>query len=351
MKRIVVKIGTNVITKSDGSLNVSVLKGLVDQIARIKKKGYHVIVVSSGAMAAGRAVIGTEEHQKDKVVQRQLLTAVGQVHLVSTYDKFFVEHKLNCAQVLATKADFKDRSHYMNMKNCFEGLLRDDIIPIVNENDVVAVEELMFTDNDELAGLVAGMMDMDALLVLTNVDGVMKDGEVLTRVEGKIDDISFEVGTSLFGRGGMQTKWDVATKMADLGITTYIVRGDRPKIIERVLDGEEIGTVFAPRKKVDSKRKWIAASRGHEKGVVYVNDCAEDLFVNDDTARSLLPVGIEKIEGSFEKGDVIKIVGASGKDVGYGVAQYGVDKAKRYIGKKRKKALIHYNYLYIEKRN
>ena len=169
-KTIIIKIGTNVITTAEGLLDIAIMEHLVGQIVALKKTGIQIILVSSGAMGAGRGLLGISP--KETVTNSQLLAAVGQVKLMDTYQKLFEKHHMFCAQILATKEDFRDRQHYLNMRNCFTKLLHDDIIPIANENDVVSVQELMFTDNDELAGMIASMMDVYKLLILTSVDGV-----------------------------------------------------------------------------------------------------------------------------------------------------------------------------------
>ncbi len=169
-KKITIKIGSNILAKSDGTLNVSRIAHLVDQISFLHKNGVEVVLVSSGAVAAGRAVLEPAK-KTDAVSQRQLWAALGQVKLISLYSDFFVDHKLICAQVLTTKENFSSRGHYLNMKNCFTTLLDNKVIPIVNENDTISVNELMFTDNDELSGLIASMLNSEALILLTNVDG------------------------------------------------------------------------------------------------------------------------------------------------------------------------------------
>ena len=170
-KKITVKIGSNVLAKADGTLNVSRIAHLVDQVAFLHKNGIEVVLVSSGAVAAGRAVLQPEK-KSDAVSQRQLWAALGQVKLISRYSDFFGEHNQVCAQVLTTKENFSSRGHYLNMKNCISTLLENRVIPIVNENDTISVTELMFTDNDELSGLIASMVNSDALILLSNVDGV-----------------------------------------------------------------------------------------------------------------------------------------------------------------------------------
>src|ERR1700712_2936759 len=174
-KRIVVKIGSNVLTQSNGLPDQHRIGKLVEQMAAIKQQGIEVTVVSSGAVAAGRSLI-TVSDKYDAIATRQLLASIGQVKLINTYTQLFEKHDILCSQVLVTTEDFKGRQHYLNMKNCLEILLQHQVIPIVNENDVVSVTELMFTDNDELAGLIASMLNAQALIILTNVDGIY-DGD------------------------------------------------------------------------------------------------------------------------------------------------------------------------------
>jgi len=155
-KKVVVKLGTNVLTRTNGALDITSISHIVDQIVQLKQQGIEVILVSSGAVGAGRSAIQLSKNL-NKIVQRQVYSAIGQIHLLNLYNNLFGNHQIFCAQVLATKEDFRDRTHYLNMKNCFQALLRDNVIPIVNENDVISVNELMFTDNDELAGLIASL--------------------------------------------------------------------------------------------------------------------------------------------------------------------------------------------------
>ena len=187
-KKITVKIGSNVLAKTDGTLNVSRIAHLVDQIAILHKNGVEVVLVSSGAVAAGRAVLEPAK-KTDAVSKRQLWAALGQVKLITRYSDFFNEHNLVCAQVLTTKENFSSRGHYLNMKNCIKTLLENKVIPIVNENDTISVTELMFTDNDELSGLIASMLNSEALIILSNVDGVFtahpeaKNARLLRKIE------------------------------------------------------------------------------------------------------------------------------------------------------------------------
>ncbi|MBU1017541.1 glutamate 5-kinase [Patescibacteria group bacterium] len=353
-KRIIIKVGTNVITQENGLLNEPVLKELVSQIAQLKKKGAEVVLVSSGAMGAGRPFVRLRE-KCNRVLERQILAAVGQTRLMNTYDRLLQKHGFLCAQVLATKEDFRDRRHYLNMKSCLEGLLQDEILPIVNENDVISVSELMFTDNDELAGLLSAMLNVEALIILSTVDGVMdrdpkeKGAKVISVVKPKHKNIHEGITSekSLFGRGGMLTKCRIAERMSKLGITTHIANGKTKNILLDIFNNKSAGTLFPPAKKVSGIKKWIAHAEGQERGIAIVNKCAEEVLVAKDKAASLLPVGITKVTGDFEKGDIIRVENEKGKRVALGVAQYSSQKAKEFIGKSGKKPLIHYDYLFI----
>ena len=253
-KKIVVKVGTNVIAKTDGSLDRAIMAGLVKEISQLKSAGIDIIFVTSGAVGAGTSVVQIQK-KANSVIKRQILAAVGQITLMKIYSELFDLHHDACAQVLVTKEDFKDRQHYLNLKNCFKALLRHKIVPIVNENDAVSVTELMFTDNDELAGLIASMLNVDALILLTNVDGIMDGSSHLSLIKPgtKFEDfISPE--KSSFGRGGMLTKARLAAKLAKLGITTHIANGKNKQILSKVLRGENVGTKFLPGK---NKRPFI----------------------------------------------------------------------------------------------
>jgi len=253
-KRIVVKVGTKVLSKDDGTIDTDVMEHLAEQIAALKKNS-EVILVTSGAVGMGRSLLTLEG--ADSVVEKQVFAAVGQVKLMSMYADLFAKHGYVCAQVLATKEDFRDEQHYLNMKNCLENLLRDNVIPVVNENDVVAVAELLFTDNDELAGLIASQLSADAVIILTSVDGVLtgdpKDPGTTVVPEINVSDIasfqkyitSEKTGS---GRGGMRTKFSVAEKLAAEGITTHIVNGKKKNVLVDVVAGKKLGTRFAPKK-------------------------------------------------------------------------------------------------------
>jgi glutamate 5-kinase len=352
--RIVVKIGSNVFTKPDGLPDLNRIGHLVEQIAEIKKQGKEVILVSSGAVASGRSMITISE-KSDAVAARQLLASIGQVKLINTYSNLFEQFDMLCSQVLVTKEDFRDRLHYLNMRNCLEILLQHQVIPVVNENDVVSVTELMFTDNDELAGLIASMLNAQALIVLTNVDGIydgdpkLPDSKVIEEVDDSTPDFSSFVtsGRSQFGRGGMITKSNMAQKTAQLGIAVHIANGTRDNILTDILAVKIVHTRFSPNKSKSGKKKWIAHSAHYATGVVQVNDGAKTALTSNK-ATSLLPIGIVHILTDFNKGEIVKLVDEQDKLIGLGIAEYSSEKARERIGQKNQKPLVHYDYLYLQ---
>ena len=349
MKKLVIKVGTNVITKDDGTLDTAVLAQLVDQISQLQERGIQAILVSSGAVGAARPKL-TLKRDSTKITRRQVLAAIGQIELLGQYQKLFEARGMLCAQVLATKDDFRDRTHYLNMKNCFEGLLSNGVVPIVNENDVVSVDELMFTDNDELAALISSMIGAETLLLLSSVDGVLDQSckLVISEVKGvgKIKQC-IRPTKSKFGRGGMMTKAKIAQKMAGMGVTTFVANGKTDGIILDILNGKQVGTKFlAQSGKASSVKRWIAHSEGHEKGTLTIDDGAQRVLRRE--ISSLLPVGVTKVEGEFKKGDLIRIKDTAGENVGLGIAAYGSKTAKSYAGKKDKKAIVHYDYLFLQ---
>lgn len=249
MKRIVVKVGTNVLTRENGTLDALIFREIVVQLVKLLRLGWSPILVSSGAVGAGKSILGHSEIA-DEAIRRQVFSAVGQTTLMKRYFELFIEYEVVCAQVLATKEDFSEGEHYQNMTNCFEGLLGQGIVPIVNENDVVSLTELMFTDNDELAGLTARMVKAEKLIILSNVDGIYNaDKEVIHTVavgdQSVKDFISSE--KSGFGRGGMFSKYEIANLCASQGIETHIANGKRDNVLLDLLAGQTIGTKFLTR--------------------------------------------------------------------------------------------------------
>jgi len=351
-KKIVVKIGSNVLTKPNGFPDETRIAHLVDQIVTLKKQGKAVVLVSSGAVAAGRSMISISE-KHDAVAARQLLSSIGQIKLINLYLSLFEQQQLLCSQVLVTKEDFRDRKHYLNIKNCLSILLKHQVIPVINENDVVSVTELMFTDNDELAGLVASMLDADALIILSNVDGIyngdpkLPGTSVITEIKRDNDTVGQFISTakSGSGRGGMVTKLGMAQKVAKLGIPVHIANGTRSNILTDLINGSVVNTYFVPEKNTSGKKKWIAHSEHSATGEVMLNGGATQALISGQ-ARSVLPIGILEVLSDFAKGDIIRLLDQHRVLIGLGIAEYGSDKAKERTGQKGQKPLVHYNYFY-----
>ena len=247
MKTIIIKIGTKVLSQADGTLDEAFLAHAVEQIAELKKRGMRVVLITSGAVGAGKSLI-TLDAARTETTRKQIFAAVGQVKLMTVYSQLFSAHGYICAQVLATKEDFRDEEHYKNMQNCFEGLLLDDVIPIVNENDVVATTELLFTDNDELAGLVAKQLMADSLVILTGTNGILDtEGKTVAHVNAaNIREVEKFItpDKSTGGRGGMASKFKTAKEISALGIAVSIVNGKRKNVLIELIDGAAIGTRF-----------------------------------------------------------------------------------------------------------
>lgn len=370
LTRIAVKIGSNVLTRRDGTLDVTRMSALVDQVAELHKAGVEIILVSSGAVASGRSEIHPAK-KLDSVDQRQLFSAVGQAKLINRYYELFREHGIPVGQVLTMKENFATRRHYLNQKNCMTVMLENGVIPIVNENDTISVSELMFTDNDELSGLIASMMDAQVLIILSNIDGIYNGSpadpasEVIRKIEHGKDLSSYiQTSKSSFGRGGILTKTNIARKVADEGITVIIANGKRdnilvdllhqelpslfPDVQSSALDSQLTYTHFIPAPQpVSSVKKWIAHSEGFAKGELHIDDCATKVLASDK-AVSILPIGITDVRGEFEKDDIVRIIDFEGNPIGVGKANCSSEQAREAMGKHGKKPVVHYDYLYIE---
>ncbi len=353
-KRVVIKVGTNVLTTEDGALDTEVVQHLVAQLCTVKADGTEVILVSSGAMGAGRGLVVPSA--VDEVARKQVLAAVGQVRLMGVYAEAFAAEGAQCAQVLATREDFRDRAHYLNMRTCFENLLRSGVVPVVNENDVVATTELLFTDTDELAGLVASQLNADAVIILTSVEGFLSgdprraDSRVIPEIDcsGRASYEQYiSPSKTAFGRGGMLTKFHIARKLALQGITVYFANGKRTGVLADLVAGKRIGTKFLPRARSSALKRRIAYSDGLTKGAVRVNRCAEELLRSKEKIMSLLPIGVIDVTGDFSKGDTIAIVGETDQKLGFGIARYSAAVARQLMGTKGTRPVVHYDHLFI----
>ncbi len=347
------------LTTAEGTLDMDRIAALTDQVARLYRAGVEVIMVSSGAVASGRSLISPKGNKRlDAVAARQLFSAVGQARLINRYFDLFASYGIVCGQVLTTKESLSTRRHYLNQKSCMGVMLESGVVPIINENDTISVTELMFTDNDELSGMVATMMGADALFILSNIDGIYSGdpqdpaSEVIREVSGDVDDLKQYISTSKsqFGRGGMLTKCRIACKVADEGIEVVIANGKRDDVLcDLILDGKDlVCTRFTPStKQISEVKRWIAHSDGFAKGELHINQGAFEAL-GRSKATSLLPVGVVRIEGVFVKDDIVRIVSPNGEHIGVGRVSIGSEAARKIIGNKGHKAIVHYDYLYIE---
>jgi glutamate 5-kinase len=354
-RRVAVKVGSNVITGEDGSPDTGRILRIVEDIAVMFRSGTDVVLISSGAVAAGRKGIKLSK-STTLVSSRQVLSAIGQVKLMASYQFLFSKYLIDAGQVLTTKESFRDRRHYLNMKNCITAMLENRILPIINENDTVSVNELMFTDNDELSELIASMMNCDALIILSNVDGLFtgvpgcEGAELIREVDNESHDVNKFISPSKSGsgRGGMVTKCTVARKIASEGIDVYLANGRRDSIIRDIVNHKNVPcTHFIPQEnKANNVKKWLSHSETFAKGVVYVNQGAREALLSGK-ATSLLMIGITGIEGSFRKGDIVSICDEKGAKIGLGKSQFDSGKAEQHIGKKISRPLIHYDFLVV----
>ena len=354
--RLVIKVGSNVLTRNDGKLDITRMSAIVDQIAALRRAGHEVVLVSSGAVASGRGELKVG-HRLDSVEQRQLFSAIGQVKLINLYYSLFREYGIPVGQVLTMKESFATRREYLNQRACMAVMLDNGVIPIVNENDTVSVTELMFTDNDELSGLIAAMTDAGALVILSNVDGIFDappgtpGARLIERVEPGCD-LGGCIGRekSGFGRGGMLTKCAIARKVAAEGIRVVIANGRRDNILTDLVERPDATphTEFAPNSEpASTMNKWIAHRASFATGVVRVNAKAAQAL-RGDRAVSLLLVGVTAVEGDFEEGDIITIAAEDGTPVGVGRTAYGAADARRLMGTHDVRPLVHYDYLCLE---
>lgn len=356
MSTIVIKTGSNVLTRNDGTLNITRLSSIVDQVSQLVKNGHKVVLVSSGAVASGRGELRNllEANKLDALSQRQLFSAVGQAKLINHYYDFFREHGLHCGQVLATKENFARRGHYLNQRHCIMAMLEQGIIPVVNENDTVSVTELMFTDNDELAGLIAAMVGADRLFLLSNIDGLYtahpseKASELISEIKPG-DDLDRYISDrrSSNGRGGMKSKCRIALRTAAEGIETVIANGTIPDIIPALAEHRPGTpcTVFKPGQATSGVKKWIAHSDAFATGAVTVNNGA---YAALRSGASLLPVGVIEINADFDADDIIKILDQDGNTIAWGKAEINAENTRKAIGLAGAGILVHADYLYVD---
>lgn len=348
-QRILIKVGTNVLTDARGRLDQETIIQLSEQMATLKKEGHEVLLVSSGAVGAGKDQL-TLRTGADPVVQRQVYAAIGQIALMEKYQQALAPWDLHAAQVLATKEDFRDRDHAHNMAACLLALCQQPVIPVINENDVISITELMFTDNDELAGLVAALVQADLLIILSSVDGVLNQqtGAVIPVIDADDEAVWGHVtpGKSTFGRGGMLTKLRICQRIARLGIPVLMANGKRPDVLADLIQGVIPHTRFEAKRRQRSLKRWLAfqAPRGY---AMTINAGAQVILQDPHRIASLLPVGVTSIEGEFKTGDLVAICNAAGKEIGVGVSSYDAAALQQCLGQQGHKAAIHYDYMFI----
>lgn len=358
-RRIVVKFGTNVLCRGGDQLDAEVMRDLVRQIATLHAGGARLAVVTSGAVAAGRDRLGAGPTRD--IERRQVLAAVGQSHLMERYDNLLGEHGLIAAQALLTRADLDTRAGYLNARNTLDGLLQAGggatggaVIPIVNENDVVADEELRggaFGENDSLSALVANLLDADLLIMLSDVAGVYDrdpalhaDAQLIPLIEEGDERRAETSGAAGQGRGGMRAKLDAATRAAAAGTSVVIAHGGEPDALLRVAAGEALGTRFPARAtRVESRKRWLLSGVS-TVGAIQIDVGAVAALQQD--GRSLLAAGIAGVRGDFARGDIVEVQDDAGRRLGVGISDYSSQEVAQIRGRRSAEIATILGYAY-----
>lgn len=337
--RIVIKVGTSSLTHETGKLNLFQLEKIVRELADLSNQGKQVILVTSGAVGAGVGKLGLTCRPKT-MPEKQAAAAVGQGVLMHMYEKIFSEYGKVAAQILLTREDLADRKRYLNARNTFFALLGFGVLPIVNENDTVAVEEIRLGDNDTLSALVAGLVDADLLVLLSDIDGLY-DGNPKTNPEAKLIPLISELTPEIeamaggagsgLGTGGMGTKLTAAKIAMTSGIPMVIANGRCSNILRKVLAADFQGTLFLPNEvRLHTKKRWIAFGSAIQ-GCIYVDGGAEKAIIAN--GKSLLPAGIIKVTGDFDAGNVVSVWGTCGSEFARGIVNYSSAEIKKIMGK------------------
>ena len=348
-RRVVVKVGTATVTGTEGELCLERVEPIVRSISALMKTGRQVVLVSSGAVGLGRGWLGLHRSRLNDLVTKQACAAVGQSLLMDAYKNLFARWDIKIAQVLLTEDDFTNWGRYSNLQHTMEKLIGFGVLPIVNENDTVSTAELesvgtgsrgiAFSDNDRLAALVMSGLEADALVLLTNVDGLLRRESQAAQTEEVIplvDDVTPELtalgtGPSSSGRGGMRTKLEAAAIAMNCGGIAVIANGNDPEALDRIFTGDKIGTTFLPAKRMRGKRRWIAYAAGVRGRVVV--DAGAHRAITQGKA-SLLASGIVRVENHFASMDVVSIVDADGREFARGIANCTSGEAEKFSGKK-----------------
>ena len=338
-KTVVIKIGTNALSKADDTLDTDRIAGIAEQVVRWRKTGRRVVVVSSGAIGAGIGLLGLEERPKD-LPHLQAAASVGQAHLIGAYDEALQRHGLHASQILLTANDFRRRTRYLNMRNTLNALFEYNVIPIINENDTVSIDEIKFGDNDRLAAMVTNLVERPLLIILSVINGLY-DGppdepgsQVIPLVE-KWDEALRKLAAttkSSRGTGGMATKLESMRMATTAGENAIIANGTDPRILDKILDGDEIGTLFlASRAPLPAWKRWIGYTV-NPTGQLQLDDGATAAV--QLKGKSLLAIGVRNVTGAFAKGDRVSLLNPAGEEVARGLANYDSATLTRIAGKK-----------------
>lgn len=350
--RIVIKVGTNVLRAGTERIHRPRLIDLARQIAALSSAGHEPLLVSSGAIFAGRESLGmTSTALRKDIPYKQMLAAVGQGRLLALYQQIFEMYNLTVAQALLTRADLDHRTRYLNARNTLQLLLQHKVVPIINENDVVAVDEIKFGDNDNLSGLVANLIDADLLVILTDQAGLFTadprrdaGAQLIPEVQSIDDQIRARAGGSgEIGTGGMVTKIQAAELAVRSGTDVIIAPGNEKDSVLRVVNGEALGTRFpSPFSQLESRKRWILAEK--VQGQVKVDAGAARALVHN--GKSLLVVGVTEAAGEFSRGEPIQVLDPAGREIGRGLATYKAEDLKAICGKQSHKiaAILGYDY-------
>ena len=336
-KRVVVKAGTGVLTAGADHLDHDAMSDLVRQLAQLHSAGGEVLLLTSGAMATGRHILGVSQTRRD-IPFRQVLSAVGQGRLMQVYEEMFAFYGIHVAQALLTRSALSDRLGYLNVRNTLMALLDMRVVPVINENDVVAVDEIgeKFGDNDQLSALVANIMDADLLAILTDTEGLYTadphidpDATLIRRVDIIDESIEALAGKSHsdYSQGGMPTKLEAARLATASGIPTIICSGSEPDVIMRLARGEEMGTLFAPSaSRMESRKRWMLSGLS-ARGEIRVDPGAVRALKENNS--SLLPAGVREVRGRFQRGDIVHIADTDGQWMACGIVSYGSEDISR----------------------
>ncbi|MBI1174610.1 MAG: glutamate 5-kinase [Sideroxydans sp.] len=337
--RIVVKVGSSLVTNQGAGLDAQAIVSWAQQIAALRESGCEVVLVSSGAIAEGMQRLGWKQ-RPSAVHELQAAAAVGQMGLVQMYESCFRQHKLHAAQVLLTHADLADRERYLNARSTLRTLLHLGVIPVINENDTVVTDEIKFGDNDTLGALVANLIEADALIILTDQDGLYsadprQDANATLISAAEAGDAQLEAmaggAGSHIGRGGMFTKVLAAKRAARSGAHTVIASGHESDVLPRLLRGERIGTLLvAPQMTLAARKQWLADHLQVSGKITLDAGAVRALRID---GKSLLPIGVTQIHGEFERGAVVAILDNDGRNIAHGLINYSATESRRIAGK------------------